>query len=74
MHRRHAGVSSGGFAPTRGLQRNRDRPLSQDIVISIDAMGGDHGPAIVIPAVDIAARANPDLRFLLHGDEARINV
>lgn len=74
MHRRRAGVSSGGFAPTRGLQRNRDRPLSQDIVISIDAMGGDHGPAVVIPAVDIAARANPDLRFVLHGDETRINA
>lgn len=74
MHRRRAGVSSGGFAPNRGLQRNRDRPLSQDIVISIDAMGGDHGPAVVIPAVDIAARANPDLRFVLHGDEARINA
>ena len=74
MHRRRAGVSSGGFDPTRGLQRNRDRPLSQNIVISIDAMGGDHGPAVVIPAVDIAARANPDLRFLLHGDETRINA
>ena len=37
-------------------------------------MGGDHGPSIVIPGVDIAARANPDLRFLLHGDEVRINA
>ncbi len=37
-------------------------------------MGGDHGPAVVVPAVDIAARANPDLRFLLHGDADRINA
>ena len=37
-------------------------------------MGGDHGPSVVVPAVDIAARAMPDLRFLLHGDEVRINA
>jgi glycerol-3-phosphate acyltransferase PlsX len=48
--------------------------LPQNIVISIDAMGGDHGPSVVVPAVDIAARAMPDLRFLLHGDESLINA
>lgn len=37
-------------------------------------MGGDHGPSIVIPGVELAARAMPELRFLLHGDEARINA
>lgn len=37
-------------------------------------MGGDHGPTIVVSAVDIAARAMPDLRFLLHGDESLINA
>jgi glycerol-3-phosphate acyltransferase PlsX len=48
--------------------------LSQNLVISIDAMGGDHGPSVVIPGVDLAARANPDLRFLLHGDAGRIDA
>jgi glycerol-3-phosphate acyltransferase PlsX len=48
--------------------------LPHNIVISIDAMGGDHGPSVVVPAVDIAARAMPDLRFLLHGDESLINA
>jgi glycerol-3-phosphate acyltransferase PlsX len=48
--------------------------LPQNIVISIDAMGGDHGPSVVVPGVDIAARAMPELRFLLHGDETRINA
>ncbi|MDO8297065.1 MAG: phosphate acyltransferase PlsX [Caulobacter sp.] len=48
--------------------------MPKSIVISIDAMGGDHGPSIVIPGVELAARAMPELRFLLHGDEARINA
>ena len=48
--------------------------LSQTLVISIDAMGGDHGPSVVVPAVDIAARAMPGVSFLLHGDEAKINA
>jgi glycerol-3-phosphate acyltransferase PlsX len=40
-------------------------------VISVDAMGGDHGPSVVIPAVAKAlAVVPPQARFLLHGDEA----
>jgi glycerol-3-phosphate acyltransferase PlsX len=47
--------------------------LTQPLVISIDAMGGDHGPPVVVPAVVRAAQALPDLGFLLHGDEAILN-
>ena len=39
------------------------------LVISIDAMGGDHGPAVVAPAVARAVKHGLDARFLLHGDE-----
>jgi glycerol-3-phosphate acyltransferase PlsX len=42
-----------------------DRP-----VISIDAMGGDHGPSVVAPAVARAVKDGLQGRFLLHGDEA----
>jgi len=42
------------------------------LVISIDAMGGDHGPTVVAPAVMRAARAGVSARFLLHGDEAAL--
>ena len=37
-------------------------------------MGGDHGPAVVVPAVARAAGFFPagDVRFILHGDEAAI--
>ena len=45
------------------------------IIISIDAMGGDHGPSVVVPAVAIALGRMPGLklRFLLFGDEAKLN-
>jgi glycerol-3-phosphate acyltransferase PlsX len=41
-------------------------------VISIDAMGGDHGPSVIVPGVSRAAErlADRKLRFLLHGDRA----
>jgi glycerol-3-phosphate acyltransferase PlsX len=44
--------------------------LTQSLVISIDAMGGDHGPPVVVPAVGRAIATLPaSVRFLLHGDE-----
>jgi glycerol-3-phosphate acyltransferase PlsX len=43
-----------------------------ELTISIDAMGGDHGPAVTIPGVAAAAKKYPGMRFLLHGDEALI--
>jgi glycerol-3-phosphate acyltransferase PlsX len=47
--------------------------LTQPLVISIDAMGGDHGPSVVVPAVIRATASLPqDVRFLLHGDTAAI--
>ena len=49
--------------------------VPESIVISIDAMGGDHGPSVVVPAVAIALERmrGRHLRFLLFGDEARLN-
>jgi glycerol-3-phosphate acyltransferase PlsX len=45
--------------------------LTQPLVISIDAMGGDHGPPVVLPAVVRALAGLPEnVRLLLHGDEA----
>ncbi len=37
------------------------------IVISVDAMGGDAGPAAVVSGIAQSAAKNPDLAFLLHG-------
>ena len=38
------------------------------IVISVDAMGGDHGPAAVVAGLVLSAQKNPEIAFLLHGD------
>lgn len=44
--------------------------LAGPLVISIDAMGGDFGPAVSVPGVAAASVAAPDLRFLLHGEQS----
>ena len=46
--------------------------MSDNLVISIDAMGGDNSPRVVIEGLAVAAKKNPDVRFLLFGDEAKV--
>ncbi len=41
-------------------------------LISIDAMGGDRGPAAVLDGIALAHAANPALRFLVHGRQAEV--
>ena len=40
--------------------------------ISLDAMGGDRGPDVVVPGAALALEKHPDVSFLLVGDRARI--
>jgi len=40
--------------------------------IALDAMGGDHGVAVVAPAAAASLRRHPGLRLILVGDEGRI--
>ena len=48
--------------------------MTRSLVVSIDAMGGDHGPSITIPGLAHAIRGlSEDVGFLLHGDEIAIN-
>ncbi|MBK5928377.1 phosphate acyltransferase PlsX [Rhodobaculum claviforme] len=49
--------------------RRRDH-ASDAVVISVDAMGGDEGPAAVIGGLELAAEQNGTITFLLHGDRA----
>lgn len=37
-------------------------------------MGGDHGAGVVVPACALALADRPDIRLLLHGDEAVLNA
>lgn len=47
--------------------------MADGLVLSIDGMGGDHAPDIVVEGVDIAARSNAGgVRYLIHGDPARL--
>jgi len=40
----------------------------ESITIALDAMGGDHGPSVVVPAALRALARHPDLRLILVGD------
>jgi glycerol-3-phosphate acyltransferase PlsX len=46
--------------------------LANTIRIALDAMGGDHGPEVVVPAAALALKSHPHLRFRFFGDSARI--
>jgi glycerol-3-phosphate acyltransferase PlsX len=43
------------------------------IKISIDAMGGDHGPDVVLPSLLKVAERRPDVRFLIYGREDAVS-
>ena len=38
--------------------------------IALDAMGGDHGPSVVLPGANISLTRHPDIEFRLYGDRA----
>jgi len=46
--------------------------MNKEIRIALDAMGGDHGPSVVLSAAAIALERRPDIRFLLYGQEGEI--
>ncbi len=46
--------------------------MKKDIRIALDAMGGDHGPSVVLGAAAIALERRPDVDFILFGDEQAI--
>jgi phosphate acyltransferase len=41
---------------------------TQDVVVAIDAMGGDHGVGAVVRGMGKSLKKNPRLRYILHGD------
>ncbi|WP_418268948.1 phosphate acyltransferase PlsX [Ketogulonicigenium robustum] len=44
----------------------------REIVISVDAMGGDKGPAAVVAGLGLFMKDRADARILLHGDTATL--
>jgi phosphate acyltransferase len=50
--------------------------LPNPIVISVDAMGGDQGPPVIVAGVALAAERlkRREVRFLLHGEESQLSA
>ena len=46
--------------------------MTRALTVSIDAMGGDAGPGVVISALLKTIQRHSDVRFVLHGDEAEL--
>jgi len=51
-----------------------DGKAPRKVVVAVDAMGGDFGPAAVVPGAVAAARAEPGLSLALYGDPDALNV
>jgi phosphate acyltransferase len=48
--------------------------MTSTIRIAIDAMGGDHGPAVVLAGCERALVQHPDVHFVLVGKQAEIDA
>src|SRR3954447_5332454 len=46
--------------------------MPQKVRIALDAMGGDHGPSVVVPGAAVALAQHPGASFILFGDQAKI--
>jgi phosphate acyltransferase len=46
--------------------------MSDKVRIALDAMGGDHGPAVVVAGAELARQCRPDSTFLFFGDSALV--
>lgn len=48
--------------------------MSAERTIALDAMGGDHGPPVVVHGAAISLHRHPNLRFRFFGDEAAVRA
>ncbi len=50
--------------------------MTKPLVISIDAMGGDHGPAVIVPGLGVALRSPKaaGARYLIHGEAEAVQA
>jgi phosphate acyltransferase len=44
--------------------------MPDKVRIALDAMGGDHGPSVVVPGAEVSLIRHPDIEFVLFGDRA----
>jgi glycerol-3-phosphate acyltransferase PlsX len=48
--------------------------MTEPVTIALDAMSGDHGHPVVVPAARVALERHPELRIILVGDRATLEV
>ena len=48
--------------------------MTRPLTVSIDAMGGDAGPGIVVSALLRSLQRHTNVQFILHGEEAQLNA
>jgi phosphate acyltransferase len=48
--------------------------MTRPVRIALDAMGGDHGPAVVIPGAALAQARHPDTEFIFFGTAPEIEA
>src|SRR5688572_11921340 len=48
--------------------------MPDKVRIALDAMGGDHGPAVVIPGAALAQARHPDVEFIFFGMQSAIEA
>jgi len=46
--------------------------MAENLTVSLDAMGGDHGPQIVLAGAAAALQRKPNLRFVMFGEEEAV--
>jgi phosphate acyltransferase len=47
--------------------------MTDKVRIALDAMGGDHGPSVVLPGAELSLIRHPDIEFQIFGDRAVID-
>ncbi len=58
---------------TAAINPRQDASSTDRLTLSIDAMGGDMGPAVVVAGLHKSAKKNPRLHFILHGPRDELN-
>jgi glycerol-3-phosphate acyltransferase PlsX len=52
------------------LKKDRKSPeFKQEVILALDAMGGDHAPSCVVEGAHIAFRKNSSIKFQFYGDQ-----
>lgn len=54
------------------MTENSHKKLKNNTIVSIDAMGGDHGPSAIIDGLLLSTKQHHDIEFLVHGPEDQL--